>query len=94
MDFLRSSSDDGHLMTSSVNAVKRISDGIYGIFGVKVCRLLPDIEPSRALGSRCMKMCSCCTQSCEWTASVVCCNRPIRSRSEIEFGTNYRDKRQ
>ena len=27
-------------MTSSVNAVKRKSDGIYGIFGVTVLRLL------------------------------------------------------
>ena len=40
-------------MTSSVNAVKRKSDGIYGIFGVTVLRLLPDLN-RRALGTRCM----------------------------------------
>ena len=41
-------------MTSSVNAVKRKSDGIYGIFGVTVrARLLPELN-RRALGTRCM----------------------------------------
>ena len=40
-------------MTSLVNAVKRKSDGIYGIFGVTVLRLLPELN-RRALGTRCM----------------------------------------
>ena len=40
-------------MTSSVSAVKRKSDGIYGIFGVTVLRLLPELN-RRALGTRCM----------------------------------------
>ena len=40
-------------MTSSVNAVERKSDGIYGIFGVTVLRLLPELN-RRALGTRCM----------------------------------------
>ena len=38
-------------MTSSVNAVKWKSDGIYGIFGVTVLRLLPELN-RRALGTR------------------------------------------
>ena len=40
-------------MTSSVNAVKWKSDGIYGFFGVTVLRLLPELN-RRALGTRCM----------------------------------------
>ena len=40
-------------MTSSVNAVNRKSDGIYGIFGVTVLRLLPELN-RRALGTRCI----------------------------------------
>ena len=40
-------------MTSSVNAVKRKSNGIYGIFGVTVLRFLPELN-RRALGTRCM----------------------------------------
>ena len=40
-------------MTSSVNAVKWKSDGIYGIFGVTVLRLLPELN-RRALGTRCV----------------------------------------
>ena len=40
-------------MTSSLNAVKQKSDGIYGIFGVTVLRLLPELN-LRALGTRCM----------------------------------------
>ena len=41
-------------MTSSVNAVERKSDGIYGIFGVTpVLRLLPELN-RRALGTRCI----------------------------------------
>ena len=40
-------------MTSSVNAVKRKSDGIYGIFGVTVLRLLPELN-RRAMGTRCI----------------------------------------
>ena len=40
-------------MMSSVNAVKRKSDGIYGISGVTVLRLLPELN-RRALGTRCM----------------------------------------
>ena len=42
-----------HFMTSSVNAVKRKSDGIYGIFGVTVLRLLPELN-RRAMGTRCI----------------------------------------
>ena len=40
-------------MTSSVNAVKWKSDGIYGIFGVTVLRLLPELN-RRAMGTRCI----------------------------------------
>ena len=40
-------------MTSSVNAVERKSDGIYGIFGVTVLRLLPELN-RRAMGTRCI----------------------------------------
>ena len=40
-------------MTSSVNAIERKSDGIYGIFGVTVLRLLPELN-RRAMGTRCI----------------------------------------
>ena len=40
-------------MTSSVNAVERKSDGIYGIFGVTVLRLLPELN-RRAMGTSCI----------------------------------------
>ena len=40
-------------MTSSVNAVKGKNDGIYGIFGVTVLRLLPELN-RRAMETRCI----------------------------------------